>query len=271
LRGDNETLGVIMRTHSTTVRRSLFAAAFALCALYSAQVAAQPATATGTAARETAGDAKSAAEARSAGDSTAKSGAADTAPAKPEAEYQIGSQDLLEVAVFGQPDMARTVRVNTKGKISLPLIGQLDAVGLTAQQLERLIADRLSEKYLQDPQVTVFIKEFTTLRFTVEGAVNKPGVYPLTGQMTLLRALAVAGGQGSLSDVSEVMMFRVDNANKRSTLTFDVEKIRAGQLIDPLVQNDDLIVVRRSKARTALKDSLFRDILDAINPIPLLR
>jgi polysaccharide biosynthesis/export protein len=192
-------------------------------------------------------------------------------PARPEAEYQIGSQDLLDIAVFGQPDMARTVRVNTKGKISLPLIGQIDAVGLTGQQLERLIADRLSEKYLQDPQVTVFIKEFTTLRFTVEGAVNKPGVYPLAGQMTLLRALAVAGGQGSLSDVSEVMLFRVDGTNKRSTLTFDVEKIRAGQAADPLVQNDDLIVVRRSKARTALKDSLFRDILDAINPIPLLR
>ena len=97
----------------------------------------------------------------------------------PETEYRIGPQDLMEVAVFGQPELARTVRVNSRGQISLPLIGQIDAVGLSSQQLERLIADRLSEKYLQDPQVTVFMKEFTTVRFTVEGAVNKPGVYPL--------------------------------------------------------------------------------------------
>ncbi len=187
-----------------------------------------------------------------------------------ELEYRVGSQDLMEVAVFGQPELTRTVRVNSRGQISLPLVGQLDAVGLTSQQLERLIADRLSEKYLQNPQVTVFIKEFTTLRFTVEGAVNKPGVYPLVGQMTLLRALAVAGGQGALSEVGEVMLFRVKANGDRLTQTFDVEKIRSGEATDPLIHNDDLVVLKRSKARVALKDSLFRDVLDALNPIPFL-
>ena len=187
-----------------------------------------------------------------------------------EAEYRVGSQDLMEIAVFGQPELTRTVRVNSRGQISLPLVGQIDAVGLTSQQLERLIADRLTEKYLQDPQVTVFIKEFTTLRFTVEGAVNKPGVYPLVGQMTLLRALAVGGGQGALSAVGEVMLFRVAPNGDRVTQIFDVEQIRAGEAIDPLIQNDDLVVVKRSKARVAMKDSLFRDVLDALNPIPFL-
>ena len=187
-----------------------------------------------------------------------------------ETEYRVGSQDLMEIAVFGQPELTRTVRVNSRGQISLPLVGQIDAVGLTSQQLERLIADRLSEKYLQDPQVTVFIKEFTTLRFTIEGAVNKPGVYPLVGQMTLLRALAVGGGQGALSAVSEVMLFRVGANGERITQTFDVEQIRTGEAVDPLIQNDDLVVVKRSKARVAFKDSLFRDILDALNPIPFL-
>ncbi len=193
------------------------------------------------------------------------------APAVVETEYRIGSQDLMEIAVFGQPELTRTVRVNSRGQISLPLIGQIDAVGRTSQQLERLVADRLSEKYLQDPQVTVFMKEFTTVRFTVEGAVNKPGVYPLVGQMTLLRALAVAGGQGALSDMGEVMLFRVAPSGERLTQTFDAEKIRTGESVDPLIQNDDMVVVKRSKARTAFKDSLFRDILDAFNPIPLLR
>lgn len=206
-------------------------------------------------------------------DSTVAASQASSRPSStlPEAEYRVGSQDLMEVAVFGQPELTRTVRVNSRGKISLPLIGQIDAIGLTSQQLERLIADRLSEKYLQDPQVTVFIKEFTTVRFTVEGAVNKPGVYPLVGQMTLLRALAVAGGQGALSDMGEVMLFRVAPSGERLTQTFDAEKIRTGESVDPLIQNDDMVVVKRSKARTAFKDSLFRDILDAFNPIPLLR
>ncbi len=188
-----------------------------------------------------------------------------------EAEYKIGSQDLMEVTVFGQPDLTRTVRVNSAGDISLPLIGTIAAVGLTGQQLEQRIAASLGERYLQNPQVTVFMKEFTTLRFTVEGAVNKPGVYPLTGQMTLLRALAVAGGQGQLSDLSEVMLFRITEKGERQTLKYDAEKVRSGEQSDPLIQNDDLVVVKRSRARTALRDSLFRDILDTINPIPLLK
>jgi polysaccharide biosynthesis/export protein len=188
-----------------------------------------------------------------------------------EAEYKIGSQDLMEVTVFGQPELTRTVRVNSAGDISLPLIGTIAAVGLTGQQLEQRIAASLGERYLQNPQVTVFMKEFTTLRFTVEGAVNKPGVYPLTGQMTLLRALAVAGGQGQLSDLSEVMLFRITDKGERQTLKYDADKVRSGEQADPLIQNDDLVVVKRSKARTALRDSLFRDILDTINPIPLLK
>jgi len=188
-----------------------------------------------------------------------------------EADYKIGAQDLIDVQVWGQTDLARTVRVNVQGKISLPLLGPLEVVGLTAQQVERLIADRLSEKYLQDPQVTVFIKEFTTLRFTVEGAVNKPGVFPLVGQMTLLRALAVAGGQGQLSDMGQVMLFRLNGDGLRSTMIVDAEKIRTGEIVDPLLQNDDLVVVNRSKTRIALKDSVFRDVWDIINPFSILR
>ena len=188
-----------------------------------------------------------------------------------ESDYRIGTSDLIDVSVFGQPDLTRTVRVNARGLISLPLVGQVEALGLTSQQLELLIANRLSENYLQSPQVTIFIKEFTTLRFTVEGAVNKPGVYPIVGQMTLLRALAVAGGQGALSEMSEVMLFRVGPNAERVTFVYNAEKIRTGETVDPLILNDDLVVVKRNRARTALKDSLFRDILDAFNPIPFIR
>ncbi len=181
-------------------------------------------------------------------------------------DYRIGTEDLLEVQVFGVDQLSRTVRVNSMGFVSLPLIGNLEVGGLTAQQAETLIATRLADAYLQNPQVSLFIKEYTNQRVTIEGAVNKPGIYPLRGQTTLLRSLAMAGGQANLSDMSEVMLFRADASGKRDAKAFDVDRIRRGDAEDPVVLNDDLIVVNRSAARTMLKDSIFRDVLDAINP-----
>ena len=181
-------------------------------------------------------------------------------------DYRIGTEDLLEVQVFGVDQLSRTVRVNSMGFVSLPLIGNVEVGGLTAQEAESTIATRLSEAYLQNPQVSLFIKEYTNQRVTIEGAVNKPGIYPLRGQTTLLRSLAMAGGQASLSDMKEVMLFRAGAGGKREAQVFDVESIRRGEADDPMVVNDDLIVVNRDKARTIMKDTIFRDVLDAINP-----
>lgn len=181
-------------------------------------------------------------------------------------DYRIGPEDLIEIQVFGVDQLTRTVRVNSRGLISLPLVGNLEVGGLTSQQAEALVVTKLAESFLQNPQVSFFIREYTSQRVTIEGAVNKPGVYPLRGPTTLLQSLAVAGGQASLSDMSEVMLFRGDNEGKRETLTYDVDRIRSGELEDPAVLNDDLIVVKRSKARTVLKDSIFGDIINTINP-----
>ena len=181
-------------------------------------------------------------------------------------DYRIGAEDLIEVQVFGIDDLTRTVRVNSRGFVSLPLIGNVEVGGLTALQAESLIVAKLGDKYLQDPQVSLFIKEYTSQRVTVEGAVNKPGIYPLRGHSTLLQTLAVAGGQAQLSDMAEVMLFRADAAGKREPLVFDVDRIRSGELQDPPVVNDDLIVVKRSRARTLLKDSVLSDIINAVNP-----
>lgn len=181
-------------------------------------------------------------------------------------DYRIGTEDLLEIQVFGVDQLSRTVRVNSLGNVSLPLIGTIAVGGLTAQEAERLIAGKLSEKFLQDPQVGVFIKEFTNQRVTIEGAVQKPGIYPMRGQTTLLRALALAGGQGAMSDMREVMIFRREADGNRVSQAYDVEKIRRGEIDDPAVVNDDVVVVNRSPARAALRDSLFRDFIDTINP-----
>jgi polysaccharide export outer membrane protein len=181
-------------------------------------------------------------------------------------DYKVGPNDLLDVEVLDLDNSKRTVRVNAAGAITLPLIGAVTVAGLTAQQVEAHLAAKYSEKYLQNPQVSVFIKEFTTERITVDGAVVKPGIYPLTGQITLLRALALAGGFGSIADSSQVMLFRVNEKGERQVATFDVDKIRAGKSDDPAIKGDDLIVVQRDANRRLLKDSLFRDILDSVNP-----
>lgn len=189
-------------------------------------------------------------------------------------DYRIGPNDLLEIEVLDldKENAKRTLRVNAAGAISLPLVGAVSVGGMTGQQAEQEIARRYGEKYLQNPQVSVFIKEFTTERITVEGAVNKPGIYPLTGQMTLLRALALAGGFGSIANANEVMLFRVNDDRVREMKVYDIDQIRSGKSEDPFIKGDDLIVVQRDGARRMFRDSLFRDIIDSVNPFsPFVR
>lgn len=181
-------------------------------------------------------------------------------------DYRIAPNDLLEMEVFGVSELKRTIRVNAVGVISLPLIGALQVGGLTPADAEALIAIKYGEKYLRDPQVSLFIKEFTTQRITVDGAVVKPGIFPLTGQITLLRALALAGGGGPMADMEQVMLFRMGPDGQNKPEKYDAMKIRRGESPDPPLQGDDVIVVNRDSKRTALRDSLFRDIIDTLNP-----
>jgi len=185
-------------------------------------------------------------------------------------DYKLGPNDLIDVEVPELENFKRTVRVNAAGAISLPLIGLVSVAGLTSHEVENLIAARYSEKYLQNPQVAVFIKEFTTERLTIEGAVARPGIFPMTSRLTLLRALAMAGGFAPIADSSKVMLFRVNDKQVREVATYDIEKIRAGKSEDPAIQGDDLIVVQRDSTRVLLKDSLFRDVIDSINPFSIL-
>ena len=191
-------------------------------------------------------------------------------PATIAKDYRISPNDLIDVEVLDADNLRRTVRVNAAGAVSLPLIGHVQIAGLTSQEAEERIASRYGEKYLQSPQVSLFIKEFTTERMTIDGAVSRPGIFPLAGQMTLLRALAVAGGFGPIADRSQVIIYRVNEQKKREAFVYDVEKIRAGQSDDPMIKGDDLIVVQRDNTRAMLKDSLFRDVMDSINPFSML-
>jgi len=109
-------------------------------------------------------------------------------------DYRIGPEDLLEISVYEDERLNKTVRVSSQGDISLFLIGVVKVEGLTTVQLEREIQDLLSERLYQNPHVSVFIKEYRSQRISVIGAVEKPGVFDVMGQKTVLEGLALAGG-----------------------------------------------------------------------------
>jgi polysaccharide export outer membrane protein len=168
--------------------------------------------------------------------------------------YKIGPLDVVEVSVFKVPELSRTVQVADSGTINLPLVGELPAAGRTARDVERDLTKRLSRKYLQSPQVNVFIKEYNSQRVTIDGSVKKPGVYPVRGNATLLQIIATAEG---FTDTAEpnVVVFR-DVDGKRSAAKFDVNEIRDGKSKDPQILQGDLIVVSDSAVKSAYQGLL---------------
>jgi polysaccharide export outer membrane protein len=168
-------------------------------------------------------------------------------------DYYIGPYDLLEITVFQVADLSRTVRVNARGLIGLPLIGQVQAAGLSARVVEEEIARRLSECCLQDPQVTIFIKEFVSQRVTVEGEVMKPGIFALSGRTSLLQAIALASGASQIADINEVSIFRTLPGGNKEQLMFDLEAIRSGKVDDPQIQGNDVVVIGSSTGRSMVK------------------
>jgi polysaccharide export outer membrane protein len=171
--------------------------------------------------------------------------------------YKIGPQDTIEIAVFKVPDLSRTVQVADTGTVNLPLVGDVAAAGKTTQQLERDLVKRYGGKYLQSPQVSVSVKEYNSHRVTIEGAVKKPGVYPIRGKSSLLQFIATAEGLDASAD-STVVVFRTTNG-KRSAAKFDLASVRSGDTPDPTIQSGDMIIAGSSAIRET-----FNNILKAL-------
>ncbi|HXH00943.1 MAG TPA: SLBB domain-containing protein, partial [Xanthomonadaceae bacterium] len=111
---------------------------------------------------------------------------------------------------------------------------------------------KYAEGFLQKPQVTVFVKEFTSQRITLEGAVKKPGIYPITGKTSLLQAIAVAEGLDPLADLGGIVLFRnIDG--KKMAAGYDIRALRSGKIDDPQLYGDDIVVVEQSGSKTALR------------------
>jgi polysaccharide export outer membrane protein len=166
------------------------------------------------------------------------------------AEYRIGPLDLLEISVFRVPELGKTVKVNASGAISMPLIGAVQAGGKTVSELEAEIASKLEGNYLQSAEVSVFVKEANSQQVTVDGAVSRPGLVPLSGQTTLLQTIAISGGLTTDADPRGILVFRTVN-QQRSVAKFDLKAIRAGKADDPKLYGGDVVVVDTSALRSA--------------------
>ena len=174
--------------------------------------------------------------------------------------FVIGPYDTMAIEVFGVEDLTRDdIRVDASGRLAYPLVGSIPASGMTPEELEREIENRLRGNYVRDPHVTVNLKEMTSNVVTVEGEVNQPGMYPVVGNMTLLRTIASARGFKEMAEDQNVVVFRTVNGRKMAGL-YNVEAIRRGYYADPTIYANDVVVVDDDEAR-----QLFRDILSVVS------
>lgn len=171
--------------------------------------------------------------------------------------YLVGPFDKLNIDVFGVEDLRREVQIDASGRLSFPLIGEVEAAGLTPSELGDLIERELQGRFVRNPQVTVNLAETVSQVITVEGSVEEPGLYPVVGRMTLLRAVATAGGLAEFANTDNVIVFRSVNGDEYAAL-YNLKAIRQGNYGDPEIYANDVIVVNESRARR-----IFRDLITA--------
>jgi len=159
-------------------------------------------------------------------------------------EYKIGAKDLLDISVFGLNDLNRTVRVSEDGTITLPLLGEVKVEGLTKTGLEKKLSELLEEKYLHNPQVTVFIREYQSTRVSVLGAVNNPGLYDLLGRETLMQIISQAGGLTTDAGNEIVIMRQLSDGTSNSLrISIDDLFLRGDATLNIPLQPNDIVNV----------------------------
>lgn len=170
----------------------------------------------------------------------------------------IGPLDVINVEVFGVPELTRELQVDLGGQIAMPLIGQVDARGKTPAELSTQIASLLRGRYVRNPNVTINVKSSVSQVVTVDGEVEQPGLYPVTNQTTLMRAIALAKGLGEFGNVKDVVILRTVN-NQRMAGLYNVEAIRRGLYADPAIFANDVVIVGDSPQRR-----LFRNLISTV-------
>jgi len=159
-------------------------------------------------------------------------------------EYVIGSDDVLAINVWREPEISRTLPVRPDGNISLPLIGDLVASGHTPAQLQSEIKQQL-RTYFSNPEVTVVVQEAKSHKFNIVGEVEKPGSYVMSSSMTVLDAIALAGGLRDFAKATKIYVLRVSPDGSRARLPFNYKHVIKGSNLQENVELEprDTIVV----------------------------
>ncbi len=175
-----------------------------------------------------------------------------------ESNYKIAPMDQLAIKVFKSEDLTGEYEVDLAGRISLPLIGEVEAANLTTAQLDERLTAKFGETYFQNPDVSVAIKRSTARVVTVDGAVRESGAFPVAGPMTLIQAIALAKGTTEDSNPRRVAVFRTIQG-QRQAAAFDLTAIRRGQSPDPQIYPGDIVVVDGSAIK-ALQKQLMQSL-----------
>lgn len=176
------------------------------------------------------------------GTATAASSASPASAAVASSGYVIGPDDVLAINVWKEAELSRSVVVRPDGKITLPLLKDMDAGGSTPEQLQARIEKGLAD-YISKPSVTVIVQEAKSHKFNILGAVQKPGTYILTGPMTVLDAIALAGGLREWAKAKSIYILRVSQDGSRKRIPFDYKKVVKGSNEDAALEIRDTIVV----------------------------
>jgi polysaccharide biosynthesis/export protein len=167
-------------------------------------------------------------QASSSGQTAASPQAENAAGKAHDNTFIIGNDDLLAINVWKEPDISRSLPVRSDGKISLPLVGEVQAAGETPLKLEQDIAARL-KSYIEEPDVTVIVQQINSQKFNILGQVSRPGAYPLTNTATVLDAIAIAGGFRDFAKQKSIYVLRQNPDGTQTRIPFNYKEVVKGQ------------------------------------------
>ena len=182
-----------------------------------------------------------------------------------DAGYKIAPMDTVSVKVFRMPDLSGDYQVDLTGQISMPLIGEVRAVDMTTAQLDDTLTKRFGTKYLENPDISVGVKESAKRSITVDGAVKNAGAFPSGRETTLMQAIALAGGVTEDANAKRIAVFRTIGG-QRQAAAFDLVSIRRGETTDPRIYPGDIVVVDGNNVKAA-----YRQILNSFPFLSIFR
>lgn len=173
-------------------------------------------------------------------------------------DYQFSPFDRIKVTVYRVPDLSSEYRIEPSGVVAFPLIGPMKVTGLTSSQLSQNLRRSYSERYLENPDISVQLVEVTGNEVTVEGSVRNPNVYTIFGETNLIQAVAKGGGLSDQANSKRVLVFRKINGEQKVAL-FNLAEIRAGVAENPTIYGGDIIVVDGSVTK-----AIFQQIIQSM-------